>query len=64
MIAANDTGLNYYVLFFDSANDDADCIDKVGPFTNMADAIQHSIDAAEYAKQHGIPWFPTETIFE
>lgn len=64
MIAANDTGLNYYVLFFDSANDDADCIDKVGPFTNMVDAIRCSTDAAEYAKQHGIPWFPTETIFE
>lgn len=64
MIAANDTGLTYSVVFFDGAGWDAQETHRVGPFASTHDAIEYATEAHEYAKQHGIPWFSTEIVFE
>lgn len=61
---ANDNGLTYSVVFFESESPDARETHRVGGFPSTQAAIEYAIGAHEYAKANDIPWCSTEIVFE
>lgn len=51
-----------YVLFFDSDDDEAFASHTEGPFATYNAAIEYTIGAYAYAKEHGLEWTCTEIV--
>lgn len=61
---ANDNGLTFAVVFFDTESPDARETHRVGGFASSHDAIEYAIGAHQYAKDNGLLWCSTEIVFE